>query len=336
MPPSRGLEIHGTACAGVGTDAALPRLPEAAEPREVANADIVVAAYDALFTGFAMDAEPGPDPDRRGLLARAEERRSLWVETAAADLAPATRPPQLRKGVRLRGRPARSRRRVARRWRSTGRVRWRSEALRAAGAEKRTGVPPLRWNERQYAMPGSSPAWTGRSAGRVAASKRNKAISRARRSLAGTGRAARAGREGRVWVRPTITSVLGVKPAHVRCSAARPASRRDAQSGARANRAATPRGRRDRREAPNMPVNLVAGSFGKGSSVPTSRDAGRTAAPIEPPRRMRGLRALASGACGPGGRWSSLTKTSSRSSPNPRGRDRALQRDRRARRLPRR
>ena len=84
------LDVHATACKGTGErrcaflDGCLKQVNRA----EIAAADIVVAAYDALFSGFALDAASiGVMLIDEGCWARAlRETRGIRVETFAQEL----------------------------------------------------------------------------------------------------------------------------------------------------------------------------------------------------------------------------------------------------------
>ncbi len=90
-----GEDVQSTACAR--QDGRRCRFIDACAKqrnrREVAEAEIVVAAYDALYTGFAIEAAAiGLLVIDEGCWARARfETRDLWVETFAADHANAFR-----------------------------------------------------------------------------------------------------------------------------------------------------------------------------------------------------------------------------------------------------
>ena len=284
-----GSEIHGTACVrGMHRCAHFDGCLKQQNRREVETADVVVAAYDALFSGLAIDAGSlGLIVIDEGCWRRAEERlTSNWSQPWPLAHSPRSRRSYERAtadAADLLDLAARVARAVA--LSEAGAL--TSEALRAAGVGEEDCRTAAALERKAICDAGLFPGMDRQERrAAMAAAKRNEAI-RARIAVwQALAEQLRAGREGRVWVLPdNQLQVLGVKPAHV-TMLGKPVLHLDATLRPELARTVLPRLTVHEIDAtaPFMAVKLVAGSFGKGSLCPDS-----AAKPEERQRRANRL-----------------------------------------------
>lgn len=267
-----GSDIHGTACVrGTHRCAFFEGCRKQRNRSDVAAADIVIAPYDALFSGIAVDASGiGVILIDEGCWRRAEVRLTCdWSRE------PPIHSARSRSGYERAVADAVDRlglaARVTETIRGCGVGPLSSEALRAAGLGVEACRNAATLERKAIRDPGLFPGMTAeqrRTA--VAAAQRNEAIRTRIAVWEAIAIQLATGAEGRVRVLPgDCLQVLGVKPIHVTL-AGKPVLHLDATLRPELARTVLPRLRvaEIAAAAPFMNVTLVAGSFGKGSLCP--------------------------------------------------------------------
>ena len=268
-----GSDIHGTACIrGAHRCAFFEGCPKQRNRLEVQAAEVVVAPYDALFSGLAFDAARiGVILVDEGCWRRAEVRLTCdWSQDP-----PSARLSRSRRSYERATSDAADlldlSAKVTRAVGACGLGLLTARALRACGLDEADCRLASALEKKAICNPGlfpGMPADQRRSA--LAIAMRNEAIRWRVAVWEAFAEQLRTGREGRLRVLPgERLQVLGVKPIHITLQAI-PVLHLDATLRPELARTVLPRLRVEKIEAaaPFMEVTLVAGSFGKSSLCP--------------------------------------------------------------------